>query len=100
MEKYKVMLTRRAVRDLDDIFSYIAYEKQSPENAKGQTDRIRHALQSLDTFPQSHQERQVGRYANQGYRQLLTDDYIAIYRINEEQRIVLVLTIQYQGRDL
>jgi hypothetical protein len=45
------------------ISEYIALEKQSPENAKGQTDRIWEALKSLDTFQQSHQERTEGRYA-------------------------------------
>jgi toxin ParE1/3/4 len=63
MDKYKVKLNRRAFRDIDSIFEYIALEKQSPENAKGQTDRIWEALKSLDTFQQSHQERTEGRYA-------------------------------------
>jgi toxin ParE1/3/4 len=63
MDKYKVKLNRRAFRDIDSIFEYIALEKQSPENAKGQTDRIWEALKSLDTFQQSYQERTEGRYA-------------------------------------
>jgi toxin ParE1/3/4 len=65
MDKYKVKLNRRAFRDIDSIFEYIALEKQSPENAKGQTDRIWEALKSLDTFPQSHRERTEGRYYRQ-----------------------------------
>ncbi len=32
-------------------------DKLSPENAKGQDARIKKAILSLDTFPQSHQER-------------------------------------------
>ena len=72
----------------------------APENAKGQTDRIKKAILSLDTFPQSHQERSEGRYAGKGYRQLLIDNYIAIFRINEDDKTVHVITIQYQGRNL
>ena len=34
------------------------------------------------------------------YRQLLIDNYIAIFRIDEESKTVHVVTIQYQGRDL
>ena len=57
-------------------------------------------LSELDTFPQSHQERQVGKYANKGYRQLLIDNYVAIFKINEKKKIVNVVTMQYQGRDI
>lgn len=100
MDKYKIMLSPRAFRDIDDIFSYIALEKMSPENAKGQTDRIWAALKKLDTFPQSHQERTEGRYARKGYRQLLIDNYIAIFRIDEVTKTVYVITVQYQGRNI
>ncbi|MDO4283898.1 MAG: type II toxin-antitoxin system RelE/ParE family toxin [Eubacteriales bacterium] len=100
MEKYKVKLNPRAFREIDDIFSYIALEKLSPENAKRQTDRIRMALATLDTFPQSHQERSEGRYADKEYRQLLIDNYIAIFRIDETEKIVHVVTVQYQARNL
>ena len=100
MDKYRIKLNSRAYRDLEEIFSYIALEKLSPENAKGQTDRIREKLKKLDTFPQSHQERMEGRYAGKGYRQLLIDNYIAIFRIDETAKTVYIITIQYQGRDI
>lgn len=70
------------------------------ENAKGQTDRIRKKLKTLETFPQAHQERMEGRYAGKGYRQLIIDNYIAIYRVDEETKTVHIVTIQYQGRNL
>ena len=100
MDKYEVMLYPRAYRDIDDIYAYIALEKLAPENAKGQTDRIWVAIQSLEKFPSSHQERMVGRYAGKGYKQLLIDNYLAIFKIDEEKKIVYVVTVQYQGRDI
>ena len=100
MDKYKVKITPRAIRELDDIYEYIANEKLASENAKGQIDRIKKAVLSLDTFPQSHQERNEGRYAGKGYRQLLIDNYIVIFRIEETSKTVYLITIQYQGRNL
>jgi len=100
LDKYKVKVTPKAIRDLDSVYKYIANEKLAPENAKGQVDRIKKAVLSLDTFPQSHQERNEGRYAGKGYRQLLIDNYIAIFRIDEALKMVYVVTIQYQGRNL
>ncbi len=100
MDKYKVKINPRAIRDLDSIYQYIASEKLAPENAKGQVDRIKKGILNLDSFPQSHQERNEGIYAGKGYRQLLTDNYIAIFRIDEANKIVYVVTVQYQGRNL
>lgn len=100
MDNYKVILTPKAFKDIDRIFAYIALEKQSPENAQEQTTRIWKALKKLDTFPQSHQERNEGKYVGKGYRQLLIDNYIAIFKIDETKKIVTVATVQYQGRNI
>ncbi|MCM1104195.1 MAG: type II toxin-antitoxin system RelE/ParE family toxin [Clostridium sp.] len=99
MDKYKVKVNPKAIRELDSIYEYIASEKLEPENAEGQVDRIKKAILGLDTFPQSHQERGEGRYAGKGYRQLLIDNYVAIFRIDEAHRTIYVVTIQYQGRN-
>lgn len=100
LDKYKVKINPKAIRELDNIYEYIANEKLSPENARGQVERMKEAILNLDTFPQSHQERNEGRYAGKGYRQLLIDNYVAIYRIDEVHRTVYIVTVQYQGRNL
>ena len=100
MNKYSVELMPRAYRDIEEIYAYIAYEKLSPENAKGQIDRIKEAILGLSTLPDSHQDRITGRYAGKGYKQLIVDNYIAIFRIDEEKMRVLVVTVQYQGRNI
>ena len=71
LDKYKVKINHRAIRELNAIYDYIAKEKLSPEYAKRQADRIKSAILDLSTFPQSHQERNTGKYAGKGYRQLL-----------------------------
>ena len=88
MDKYKVKVNPRAIRELDHIYEYIA------------NDRIKKAILGLETFPQSHQEWNEGRYAAKGYHQLLIDNYIAIFRIDEPNKTVYVVTIQYQGWNL
>ena len=100
MDKYQVKLMKRAYRDIEDIYAYIAHEKLAPENAEGQVSRIKKAILGLAELPQSHQDRLVGRYAGKGYKQLVIDNYIAIFRINENRKVVYVVTVQYQGRDL
>ena len=92
LDKYKVKLNPRTIRELNSIYEYIANEKLAPENAKGQVDRIKKLILNLDTFQQSHQERNEGRYAGKGYRQLLIDNYIAIFRIDDTEKTVYVGT--------
>ena len=75
MDKYDVRMYKQAIRDIDNIYAYIAIKKLSPENAKGQADRIKEAILGLDTFPQAHQDRLIGAYAGKGYKQLLIDNY-------------------------
>lgn len=99
MDKYTVKFYKRAIKDIDSIYAYIAKEKRSPENAKGQADRIKKAILGLADMPQSHQVRLSGRYATKGYRQLLVDNYVAIFRIDEKEKTVWVVTVQYQGRN-
>ena len=99
MDKYKVLLYPRAYRDIEDIYSYIVLEKMAPENAQGQTNRSWEVLMKVELFPESHQDWLVGRYAGKGYKQLMIDNHIAIYRNEKETKKVFVVTIQYQGRN-
>ena len=100
MIKYEVMLYPQAYRDIEEIYKYLALAKMEPSAAKNQTDRIWDAIEALETMPHSHQDRLVGRYASNGYKQLLIDNYIAVYRISEEQKRVYVITVQYGGRQV
>lgn len=100
MDKYTVKLYPKAFRDIENIYEYIALQKLAPENARKQTDRIWDAINSLETLPHAHQERLRGRYAGQGYRQLLIDHYVAIFKIGDIRKTVYVVTVQYQGRNI
>lgn len=49
---YKIKITDQADIDIRNIYEYIAYELQSPENASGQLDRIEKCIMSLDQMPE------------------------------------------------
>ena len=51
MVKYHIKLYPRAYRDMEEIYRYIAIEKQVPENAKAKTDRIWRAIKNWRLFP-------------------------------------------------
>ena len=87
MDKYQVKINPRAIRELNSIYEYIANKKSDIENGKKQLGRIKKAILKLATFPYSHQERTEGRYAKDGYRQLLIDNYIVIFVLMKSTKL-------------
>lgn len=61
-------MNSKAVRELDDIYEYIAINIQVPENARDQVNRLKKEILKLSTFPELNQIRDEGRYAGKGYR--------------------------------
>lgn len=95
MDKYSVKLTSRALRDLDGIYAYIAESLLEPETALALVERIEEQIFSLDHLPYRCPQRRQGTYANHGYRQLLVENYTVIYRIDEEKKQVIIVTVRY-----
>ena len=83
METYEVKLTPRALQDLDSIYAYIAQSLMEPDTALKLLSRLEDAIFSLEQLPQRGALRKTGAYANRGYRQLLIENYIAIYRVEK-----------------
>lgn len=95
MDKYNVKLSGRALRDLDGIYDYIAKTLLEPETALNLVAQIENAIFSLENMPNRCPERKRGIYAKLGYRQLFVGNYTVIFRINEEEKQVIVVTVRY-----
>ena len=50
---------------------------------------------SLEQRPYRCPERRSGAYVNKGYRQLFIKSYTILYRIAEEEKQVIVVTVRY-----
>ena len=68
---YEVEVSEQADRDLREIFEYIAFELQSPENAIGQLDRLEEQILSPDAMPKRYRkyEKNHGKVVNFIYYQ-------------------------------
>ncbi len=98
-DKYTVKLYPKALRDLDEIYHYIYEVLLVPEYAAGQLERLEEGILALEQFPYRCPERKTGVYAGKGYRELLVDHYIAIYKIDGKNKCVQVVTVQYCKRN-
>ena len=95
MAEYAVKLMNRAVQDLDDIYRYVSDALQAPRTAGDLIDTLEAGILSLQNMPYRCPERRQGAYANRGYRQLLVKSYTVIYRVDEENKQVLIVTVRY-----
>ena len=97
MDRYKVYLLPAAYRDIDGTYAYIAEHICVPGAAAGLVDEIEEAILSLDTFPHRGSRRRRGPYDGKEYRQIFVKNFAIIYRIREEQKEVVVVTVRYRA---
>lgn len=95
MVEYSVKLLSRALRDLDGIYAYISRTLLEKNSALALADRIAEGIYSLGQMPYRCPQRKHGIYANRGYRQLFVENFTVIYRVDEEKKEVIVVTIRY-----
>ena len=96
-EAYKVKLMSRAVRDLDGIYRYIAQTLLEPGTALHMVEEIEKEILSLEQLPNRCPPRRSGIYGNKGYRQLFVKNYTVIFRVDEAEKTVLVITVRYSA---
>lgn len=99
MDKYRVVISPYAYRDLDDIYRYIAGALSEPGTAGRLLHEIETAILGLETMPFRGAARRVGRYADKGYRQIFVKNYAIVYRVDEADRRVVIVTARYARSD-
>ena len=97
---YEIQISEQADNDLRGIFEYIAFELQSPENARGQPDRLEEQISSLDTMPERYQLYEKEPWKSRGLRILPVDNYIVLYIPDSTKKVVTILRVMYSGRDI
>ena len=95
MDKYAVKLLKRATRDLNEIYAYIARSLLVPDTALQLVNDIENAIFSLEELPSRGSERKKGVYAGKKYRQLFVKNYTIVYRVDEGKKIVVIVTVSY-----
>ena len=98
MMQYNVKVTDKALEDMAAIYDYIATIFQAPDTAMKQYDRIADAIESLDAMPERCKLFDSQPEHDLGMRQLLVDNYSAIYVVGETD--VTVLRVLYSSSDI
>lgn len=95
LDKYEVLLSPYALRDLENIYRYVKEELLSENVASNLINKIRDSILGLEEMPERGAIRKVGRFADSGYRQIFVKNYIVVYRVNTDHHQVIVVTVRY-----
>lgn len=97
---YTIKITDQADNDIRNIYEYIAYELQSPENAGSQLDRIKKCIMSLDDMPERYRSYDREPWKSRGLHIVPVDNYCVLYIVDNNDRTVFVMRVMYGGRDI
>ncbi len=96
---YKLVITELAQNDLDEIVSYIAVNLSNPSAAGAFLDGVEECYAHLKNNPFIYAKSNDIRLEKEGYRKALIKNYILMFKINEEQKAVIIYRFFYGARD-
>lgn len=96
---YKVFLTELAQTDLDEIISYISNVLYNPKAAQKLLNLFVEQTVFLETSPYMYPECNDKYLAEKGYRKLIFNNYIALYKVCDDKKEVQITRIVYAKRD-
>lgn len=98
IKKYDIILTKGAKTDLEEIYKYIFENLKEPDIAEKLMRKIEKSILSLDTFPNRCMKIKA-KPMNQTYRRMVIENYIVLYKVEEEKREVVIYKISYGKRN-
>jgi len=90
----KIEWTKRALKDLHDIYEFIA--KDSSRYAQIQVENIQDSISNLISFPLMG--RKVPEFPHLPYREILVGNYRVLYRYDDEENQLYVMAVVHGRR--
>ncbi|MBU7007691.1 type II toxin-antitoxin system RelE/ParE family toxin [Phosphitispora fastidiosa] len=96
---YKLVISKEAHKDIDDIVHYIAVELANPTAAASFLDDVEKSYIEVVNNPRMYSRCQDARLGREGYRKIVIKNYLVLYRIDDEAKKVFIVRIIYGGRN-
>ena len=90
---YKILRTDKAEDQLRDIIFYIADDSGNIDIALRYLEKIETAINRLQEFPNSGGIPRYSILKKQGYRVVIVEKHLAFYKVNEEEKTVIIYAI-------
>lgn len=99
-ERFQILYSPKALDDIRNIYSYIAFELQVPETAQNQTTRIRREIRTLDFMPMRYSLVAWEPWKSMQMRSFPVDNFVVYYMVDSEKLLVTIIRIFYCGQDV
>ncbi len=91
--------TKIAIKDLDDIITYISQDLSNASAAKKLFDRIKNTIDSLCKFPKLYKVVENQFLTRKDVRKVVIDSYLLYYIYDEKNNLLIILRIVYGKRN-
>ena len=96
---YKLIISELAHNDLEGIVSYIAVELANPVAASNFVKEIGKHYEYLKNNPYMFEQCHDLRLKSENYRRVPINNYVLLYKVMEEDKVVNIYRIFYGGQD-
>ncbi len=97
--QYKVIITPTAYKEINKIYDYITEELYAENAAKRLMKKVEEEVQRLKYAPQIYTEIEKYDELKRNYRRIVINNYVILYTIDEENKIVFVSHMYYGRRN-
>ena len=101
IQRYKIIYTETAIRDMEEKADYIAFQLQEPILAERWYLRLRADIQqNLSSFPFKYPAYPVEPWSARGIRMFSTSSDVILYSVDDVSQTVYIRGVCTRGRDL
>ncbi|MFA6075566.1 MAG: type II toxin-antitoxin system RelE/ParE family toxin [Negativicutes bacterium] len=97
--KYALRITHVAEADIEDIFAYIFNSLSASGAAKSLIDKIHDSIIGLCEYPFAGSMVDDEVLRMRGYRKIIVERYIVLYRVNDNEQIVTIMRVIFGARN-
>ena len=97
--RYEVRFTPLADSDMDGIYQYIFDTLKAPMAAENLIEEIEQRTKRLKDMPYSCPAADDELLKAKGYRKLVVNNYIALYVVSDDKKLVTIMRVVYGASD-
>ena len=97
--EYRVKLTDQFLDEFEEICDYISNKLKNIDASNRLREKVIYNIFLLENSPRMCIEIENADRSERQYRRLVVNNYVILYTIDEEQKIVYIAHIYYGGRN-
>lgn len=99
MNKYRIVLSRRAWNDILNIGDYISLVLLEPDISRKYIKSLRSSISQLKIFPYKYSIIQDDTIKSKNIRCMPYKSYYVFYKVIETKKVIIILRVGYKNRN-